>query len=202
MREMSKMEDSQHIENQESPKARKKSSSEPEIPSRAQRHRRWLIETHQLNKKSKTIEGKDKGDLELISFSIMGETYGVELIHLKEILKATEIIRVPRSAESLRGIINLRGSVLTVIDLKKRLGMGGDSEITRNSRVMIVRQEKRSIGLLVDRVNEIIRLEGGSVENPPAGLPEIKRKYVKGIGKVDGHVIILPNLERVCTVVS
>ncbi|MGK5095158.1 chemotaxis protein CheW [Deltaproteobacteria bacterium TL4] len=174
------------------------SSTETNTQSLAQQRRKWLIQSHRFRNLGQKSE-KQLDYLDLISFSVENENYGIELVSLKEILKAKGIIRIPKGNPDLRGIINLRGMILTVIDLKKRLGMG-TSEITRHSRIMLVRDGERSIGLLVDRVNEIIRMEKKSLSAPPSALTEEQQHFVQNVGKVHDQVIILPDLKRICAI--
>lgn len=141
--------------------------------------------------------GEDDDEyLDLIRFSLLGETYGIELTQLKEILKAKNIERIPKSPDYLMGILNLRSTLITVFDLKKRLGFAS-CDITKDSRIIIVEHEKRSIGFLVDKVNEIMKLEKRSIVDPPVGINNIKREFIKGVGKTRNMEIILPDLTKI-----
>ncbi len=131
-----------------------------------------------------------------ICFNLVNETYGIELDQLQEVLKAKSIGPVPGSADYLRGIINLRGSLVTVIDLKKRMGLD-HSQITQHSRVIIVKFESRLIGLLVDRVKEIIRLKQSDFIESEIGLSRVDNKFIRKIGKTSDQVIIFPDLKAV-----
>ncbi len=166
-----------------------------EILKTAQDYKKLFIKKSQFQQKHGREESSDEY-LDLISFSLLEETYGIELMALKEILKAKGIERVPKSPNHLIGILNLRGMLVTVVDLKKRLGFV-TSELSRSSRIIIVEYEKRSIGFLVDRVNEIIRLDTKSIIDPPAGINTIDRRFIKGVGKKGEGEVILPDLEKV-----
>ena len=115
---------------------------------------------------------------------------------LKEILKAENIERIPKCADYLLGILNLRGTLVTVVDLKKRLGFDA-STITKDSRIIIVEYQKRSIGFLVDRVHEIMKLEKQCIIEPPVGVNTIRQEIIEGIGKTEGGEIILPSLSKI-----
>ena len=159
-----------------------------------QAHKKFFLQQQQLRKR-RTTSAKDEAHLTVISFALFGEVYGLELETLQEVLKVGSITRVPQSPEYLRGIINLRGNLITVIDLKKRFG-APIAEVTRDSRIMIVRHEQRSVGLLVDQVLEILQLEKQSIVPPPAHLPESKRQLIKGLGEKQDKVIILLALKH------
>ncbi len=142
------------------------------------------------------LQEKNGHSINAICFNLVNETYGIELNQLQEVLKAKSIGPVPGSADYLRGIINLRGSLITVIDLKRRLGLD-HSEITQNSRVIIVKFESRFIGLLVDRVKEIIRLKQSDFIESEIGLSRVDHKFIRKIGRTSDQVVIFPNLKTV-----
>ncbi|MGK0290574.1 MAG: purine-binding chemotaxis protein CheW [bacterium] len=160
-----------------------------------QKYREFLSKKQYLKKKSSSQDAHHDY-IDVICFSLLNETYGIEILHLREILKATDIVPVPKSPDYLCGILNLRGSIITVVDLKRRLGVAS-CDLHKNSRVMIVQNQNRLTGLLVDQVQEIIRIDKDSIGEPSKGFPEEKRKYIKGLGKLDNQVVILPNLEKI-----
>ncbi len=163
--------------------------------SRIRDYKSMFIKKSQFRQKHESDEDAE-GYIDLISFSLLEEIYGIELMKLREILKATNIARVPKSPEYLMGILNLRGSLITVVDLKKRLGFA-NSEVTKDSRVVIVHHEERSIGFLVDKVKEIMKLDKRSIIPPPTGINATKREFIKGVGKTEEREIILPDLDKI-----
>lgn len=167
----------------------------PESESKMQLHRQLLVKAHSFRQKEKTNE---KGDeiVNLISFTLLNELYGIELNSLQEILKAKSISRVPGSSEYLQGMINLRGNLITVVNMKRRLGLEA-GELTKFSRVMIVHFGERSIGLLVDRVLEIVKLAKKDISEPSSGLVKAEMRFIKKIGKTEDQVIIIPNLQEI-----
>ena len=160
-----------------------------------QTHKELLIRAHTYRQ---SVKSSDSGDdhVSLISFVLLNEIYGIELNSLQEILKAKSISKVPGSSEFLHGVINLRGSLITVVDLKQRLGLDGVN-MTEDSRVMIVHHEERSIGLLVDKVLEIVKLPQKNISNPSSGLMESEMRFIKKIGKTVDHVITIPDLKEI-----
>ena len=174
-------------------------------PKSKQTHVRELREKLLLKaghmRDSKIRKGSEESTLNIICFSLFNEIYGVELEFLREILKIDAISRVPGSKECLKGIINLRGSLLTVYDLKKKLGLTSTQQ-QADTRILIVEFQERLIGLLVDRVMEIIHLSKGALLDPQAGFSHIETQYIKKIGKTADHVIIIPNLHAIFQTLS
>ena len=160
-------------------------------------YKRLFVKKHQYRRRQAEQE-ESKEYLDLISFSLLNETYGIPLKHLKEIMKAENIERIPQSPRHLLGILNIRGNLVTVMNLKERLGFA-PTEIQNDSRIIIVEHDQRPIGLLVDQVNAIIRLEKQTLVEPPKGIDEERRKFIEGIGKMGGQEIILPNLTEILT---
>ncbi len=163
--------------------------------SKVQTHKELLFKAHAFRKNEKAGDVGDK-KISLISFNLMNELYGIELNILQEILKAKSISKVPGSSEYLRGVINLRGNLITVVDLKRRLGLEVGI-VTKDSRVMIVHHGDRLIGLLVDKVLEIIKLPQKDISNPSSGLIKAEMKFIKKIGKTTDQVITIPDLKEI-----
>lgn len=162
---------------------------------KVQNHKDLLIKAQDFRQKSKSTDKSDE-DVRLISFNLLNELYGIELKSLQEILKAKSISKVPGSSNFLQGVINLRGNLVTVVDLKRRLGLE-TGDITEHSRVMIVHNEERSIGLLVDRVLEIVKLPKKDISNPSSGLMKAEMKFINKIGKTADQVITIPDLKEI-----
>ncbi|MCG8337070.1 MAG: chemotaxis protein CheW [Proteobacteria bacterium] len=162
---------------------------------KVQNHKDLLIKAQDFRQKSKSTDKSDEA-VNLISFNLLNELYGIELNSLQEILKAKSISKVPGSSDFLQGVINLRGNLITVVDLKRRLGLETEN-ITEHSRVMIVRNRERSIGLLVDKVLEIVKLPKKNISNPSSGLMKAEMKYISKIGKTTDQVITIPDLKEI-----
>lgn len=163
------------------------------INEKVQSHKELLIKAQSFRKKGKETDLGDE-TLALISFNLLNELYGIDLNSLQEILKAKSIARVPGSSDYLHGMINLRGNLITVVDLKRRLGLPF-GEISKDSRVMIVHHGERSIGLLVDKVLEIVKIPFKDVTQPSAGLTKAEMKFISKIGRKGDQVITIPDLE-------
>lgn len=169
-------------------------SSELNGPQTVSLHRELFLKSKRYRKKIRTNQEREDS-LNLVCFTLQDETYGIELDALKEVLKALDIVRIPKSPDYLRGIINLRGAILTVIDLKGLIGLS-PSEIMQSSRILILQQKERQIGILVDSVTEIIRLEKNRIVSPPEGMEEQRRKFVRALGETEKETIILPDLQH------
>ena len=133
-----------------------------------------------------------EGDIQVVAFKLRKEEYGFNILHVQEIKGLTDITRVPFASDFIKGVINLRGSVLPVIDLKKRLGLQ-ETEYTDNTRIVIVKVDEVSVGMIVDAVTEVITLDGAHVDTTKAVDNESSR-FITGIGKMNDRLIIMLDL--------
>jgi len=135
-------------------------------------------------------------DLQLVVFKLGQEEYGVSILQVQEIKRITEITRVPHTPEYIKGVINLRGSVLPVIDLKKRLNLPQQAS-TENARIIIVKVEEISIGMMVDAVSEVMTINEQNIDYPDVVVGSVSANYLSGVGKLDNRLLILLNLETI-----
>jgi len=131
----------------------------------------------------------------LATFFLDREEYGVDVRRVQEIRRTTEITSVPRAPEFIRGVINLRGRILPVLDLKRKLGLG-EVEVGRATRIVVVRVKERLLGLLVDGASQVLKVEVSRIEPPPEEVVEKGGDYIRGVAKLDDRLIILVDLER------
>ena len=131
-----------------------------------------------------------------VSFKLANETYALNAARVNEVLRYTEITPVPGSAHFILGIINLRGNVVTVIDARRVFGMP-DVEQTQSSRIIVVEIEEFVVGILVDRVAEVIDLNKKMIEIAPATSQEQSTKFITGLFNSDDQLIILVDFSRV-----
>jgi len=131
----------------------------------------------------------------LATFFLDREEYGVDVRQVQEIRRVSEITSVPRAPEFIRGVINLRGRILPVLDLKRKLGLG-EVEAGRATRIVVVRVKERLLGLLVDGASQVLKVEVSRVEPPPEEVVERGGDYIRGVAKLDDRLIILVDLER------
>ena len=135
-------------------------------------------------------------DLHLVGFRVGRETFGVPIHLVHEIVRVPEITAVPDAPDYIEGVINLRGKIVSIIDLRKRFG---ESEITRDrkNRVMVIESDKKLVGLIVDSASEVLKLPPADVENPPNIFEAGELNYVTGVGKLKGRLIILIDLTKI-----
>lgn len=133
-------------------------------------------------------------DFHIVIFSL-GEEYGVRISEVYEIVRVEGITRVPNSPPYMEGVINLRGKILPVLNLRKRLNLPL-RDIDKESRIVVTEITGKVIGLLVDRVSQVLKVPASFVENAPEEVLEVETDYITGVGKLDSRLIILLDLER------
>ncbi len=137
-------------------------------------------------------------EVQVVAFKLRNEEYGFSILNVQEIKGLTDITRVPFAPDFIKGVINLRGSVLPVIDLKRRLGLE-DTPYTSNTRIVIVQYEDVSVGMLVDAVTEVRTINGEDFDTTRSitASNDSGSKFISGIGKVDGRLIIHLNISEI-----
>jgi purine-binding chemotaxis protein CheW len=133
-----------------------------------------------------------------LTFTLGGEKYGVPIMKIKEIIGFLDITPVPCTPDFVLGVINLRGKVIPVIDLKKKFGMPS-CERTRLTCIIVIDIGVREMGIMVDTVSEVESIPGDQIEEAPDFGPDIKTEYILGMGKLKERVAILLNIQRVLT---
>lgn len=133
---------------------------------------------------------------EFLCFRLYGEEYGINIMEIKEIIKPRELTEVPRAPGFIDGILSLRGVIVPVIDMRKRLGLPNDSAAP-HQRIVIVKQADSLTGLRVDEVTGVVRILESRRETTPAALEGIDRDFVSGIGRTDNRMVILLDIGTV-----
>ena len=136
---------------------------------------------------------EERESFHLVSFLLGEEYYGVPIVSVQEIIRATGITRVPGAAEQVRGVINLRGRIIPVLDLRKRLGLC-QLEESAAQRIMVVELGEKRLGLLVDSVSQVIRVPAALVEELPEETLVVEEKYLQGVGKLEDRLIFILDL--------
>jgi purine-binding chemotaxis protein CheW len=134
-------------------------------------------------------------DLHIVGFQVGPETYGVPITSLHEIVRVPEITAVPDAPEYMEGVINLRGKIVSVIDLRKRLGETNTVNGRRN-RILVVEYNGRLSGLIVDSASEVIKIPAADVEPSPTEFHEGSLNCVTGLGKYKGRLIVLLEMSK------
>lgn len=122
--------------------------------------------------------------------------YGVPITSVQEIIPIAEPTRLPQTPDFVEGIINLRGKIIPIIDLKKRFNMGSSS-VSNDTRSVVVEVEGKTVGIIVDEVSEVMRLSLDSIEAPPAVVGGIAADYITGVGKLDNRLLILLDMNSI-----
>lgn len=139
--------------------------------------------------------------LQCLTFQLGCEVFGLGILSIKEIIEYPTITQVPMVPSFVRGVINLRGAVVPVIDMQSRFGRA-PSEVTKRSCIVIVEiddaqlEERQTIGVVVDTVNEVIDIPPGDIEPPPAFGAHVQAEFIRGMAKVGGKFIILLDADR------
>ncbi len=132
-----------------------------------------------------------------LSFYLADEEYGLEILKVHEIIGMLPITRVPRTPDFIRGVINLRGKVIPIVDLRQKFGM--PSSERADACIIVVQVRGVSIGIMVDRVSEVLNIATGDIEATPSFGSEIDTEYLLGLAKAEGRVRLLLDIERVLT---
>jgi len=136
--------------------------------------------------------------LQLVTFRLGKEEFSMDILKVQEIIRHMDLTRVPRTPEFVDGVINLRGRVIPVLDLRKRFGLPAD-ERTNETRIIVVDVDDTTVGLKVDAVSEVLRLPADTVEPPPSLVTGIESDYIKGVGKLENRLIILLDVAKILT---
>lgn len=137
--------------------------------------------------------------LEYLSFRVSDEIYGINIMEIKEIIKPREVTEVPHAPEFVAGIISLRGTIIPVIDLRARLGLA-HCETSGKERIIVIKYGNSYSGLLADEVIKVVQIPLDSVEAAPAVLEGINRDFIRGLGRSQGRLIILLNLDNIADI--
>ena len=132
----------------------------------------------------------------IVGFRVGRETYGVPITSLHEIVRVPEITAVPDAPDYLEGVINLRGKIVSVVDLRKRFGQAAPT-LNRRSRILVVEHNGRLVGMIVDSASEVLKIPESEIEAAPAMMQEGGLDCVTGLGKHQGRLIILLDVNRV-----
>ena len=150
------------------------------------------------NKQAELIDDDDEvgAGMQVVAFKLRDEEYGVNIFHVQEIHNLVDITRVPFSASFIKGVINQRGSVMPVIDLKKRLGLE-PTPYSASTRIVTVIVGDLQVGMLVDAVTEVLTIKSKLVDPKKTVSDKAMEKFLSGIGNIDGRLVTMLNLEEI-----
>jgi purine-binding chemotaxis protein CheW len=135
------------------------------------------------------------GSLQLVSFKLGGETFGIAITKIREIILVGEITKVPETPPYVKGLINLRSTVIPVIDLRVRFSLA-HTELTPDSRIMVLNVGSRTIGIVVDSVNEVLRVARQDISPAPPTVTSSGNDYMTGLVRLKDDLLILLDVER------
>ncbi len=140
-----------------------------------------------------------RGELrQFISFSVGDEEYGLELLTVKEVIRVREITWLPKAPSFVKGIINLRGDVIPIIDLRDKFGLEA-KEATAMTRVIVVEVDGKLTGMVVDSASQVVRIPVDQIDPPPPVFGGVAQDFITGVGKIDDKLIILLNSDAILT---
>ncbi len=136
--------------------------------------------------------------VQLVTFRLPDETYGINVMHVQEVLRISEIAPVPGAPSYVLGIINLRGNVVTVIDTRSRFGLPG-TETDDSSRIVIIETEGQVVGILVDSVAEVVELHMSEIDSAPNVGNDESSRYIQGVANRESDLLIVVDLNKLLT---
>ena len=145
-----------------------------------------------------TAKNTDDPMLQWVTFRLEGETYGINVMQVQEVLRYTEIAAVPGAPAYVLGIINLRGNVVTVIDTRHRFGLT-TAEVTEQTRIVIIEADSHVVGILVDAVAEVVYLRQSEIETAPNVGNDESAKFIQGVCNKNNELLILVELDKLLT---
>jgi purine-binding chemotaxis protein CheW len=141
---------------------------------------------------------QDSDLIQLVTFSIGEEEFGVDILRVQEIIRMMEITKVPRAPDFVEGVINLRGKVIPIVDLRQRFNLE-KREHDKHTRIIVIEISNMIVGFVVDAVSEVLRIPADTVEPPPAVVSGLESEYISGVGKLEDRLLILLDLNRLLT---
>ena len=134
-------------------------------------------------------------DLQVVGFRIGDETFGVRIGSVREIVRVPEITAVPNAPDTIEGVINLRGKIIPVMDLRKRFGQA-DVQHDKKNRILVVELDGKLVGLIVNSASEVLKIPPSEIEAPGSVFADGESGYVTGVGKLSGRLIILLDISK------
>lgn len=132
-----------------------------------------------------------------LTFQLGEEEYGLDLVLAKEIIKPVKVTNVPNTEEHVLGVINLRGQIVPLLDIKRVLGLKDEPEMEKDERFIIVNMENILIGLLADRIKEVVRLKDDQIEGISENKKGYKQDYIRGVSRIDERLVIILDITKV-----
>ncbi|MDY6934225.1 MAG: chemotaxis protein CheW [Spirochaetota bacterium] len=141
-------------------------------------------------------KGRANNSIQIVCFQVENEEYGIEILKVQEILKTPKITTLPKSADYIRGVIDLRGKVIPVVDLSKRFGIESNRN-TESKRAIVVNIMGKDLGLAIDSVSHVVRVDESDIEPPPPVIKGISGRYITGIAKVEDTFVVILDIDQI-----
>jgi purine-binding chemotaxis protein CheW len=166
-------------------------------PKRASGSEELLHFADELQRGSSVAEAPSvEPELHLVTFALDREEFGIPIAQVREVIRVADITRVPQARKHVRGVTNLRGRILAVVEIRTRMNLT-PAEITPRSRIIVVGVHERTLGILVDGVSQVVKLPAKSVAPPPEEVLSSNADYITGVARWNSRLIILLDLEKV-----
>jgi purine-binding chemotaxis protein CheW len=135
-------------------------------------------------------------EVQLVAFHLANEIYGVDISVIHEIIRLHEITQIPRTSPDIEGVVNLRGKIVPILDLRRRLGLPA-VERDGATRIIVVEVTEFTVGMVVDSVLGVLKLAESHIEPPGPLISDLESDFIRGVGKRDGRLVILLNIQKV-----
>lgn len=146
------------------------------------------------------VKKTEEDKMKFAVFSIGKVEFALDIMRIKEIVKPLKINTIPKAPRFIEGVINLRGIIIPIVDLRKRFGIKIPEAPMPGERIIIARLEKKIIGLIVDSVSDVISLGKSDISPPPEIVKGVSAQFIKGLGKIGDRLVLLMDLDRILTV--
>ncbi len=140
----------------------------------------------------------DEGTTNLVTFRLGSGEYAIDIMQAKEIIKMEKITLIPNAPYFVEGVINLRGNIIPIIDLKKRFNLE-ESEGDKNTGIIIAKIEDVDMGIMIDSVSKVVSMSNSDIQPPPSMLQGIGQRYIKGVGKMEDKLLVVLDLDKLFT---
>jgi len=150
---------------------------------------------------SNDIQNNNDEQIQLVSFNLGQEEFGIDILKVQEINRMVEITKVPQAPSYVEGVINLRGKVIPVIDLRRKFSLEA-SEYDKNTRIVVADVSGHVIGMVVDAVSEVLRIPRSTIEPPPEIVTSLDSEYISGVVKLDEKLLIFLDISKIAAEVS
>ena len=142
------------------------------------------------------VKGRSAGqEGKFLTFSLANEEYGISILKVREIIGMMPIRTVPQTPSFVKGVINLRGKVIPIIDLRRRFGLS-TRDHDKHTRIIVIEINNMIVGFVVDSVSEVLRIPASTVEPPPPVVSGLESEYISGVGKLEDRLLILLDLNK------